>query len=240
MREPFFCEKHFIDYSMVDNAYNLKLSALLRLMQNAATAHYDSLGLGRMKLIKDGVVFLLSKIALKINRMPKADETLNLTTWEYGVKGAYFVRNFNFAVGEEKDAVVAQTLWVSANPNTHAIVRPSDFPYPINENPTEVDVTAGKVTERGMDEVYKTKRAVRFSDLDCNGHMNNAVYADICADVLFECLGEVSVREFSVNYNRESKVGDTLTLTLFKGEDNTFVVSGDFSDGTNSFKAKIL
>lgn len=238
MEKPCFSKTHFIDYSMVDKDYNIKLSTLLRFMQNAATEHYDSLGLGRMKLIGDGVVFLLSKTAVKIKRMPKADEELTLVTWEYGIKGAYFVRNFNFFINET-DCVTAQTLWVCANPTTHAIVRPSDFPYPINENHTEVDVAAGKVSERGATQVYKTAREVRFSDLDCNGHMNNTVYADICADTMFEHLGAFNPTFFEINYNHECRVGDRLNVTLFKGEDNTFFVSGDFSDNTNSFKAKV-
>lgn len=230
---------------MVDSEYNLKLSALLRFMQNAATAHYESLGVGRMKLISEGFVFLLSKIALKVKEMPKADETVTLTTWEYGLKGAYFIRNFAFSTENCENAVTAQTLWVVANPETHSIVRPSDFPHPVNANPIEVDVVAGKVSERECEAVRSEKRVVRYSDIDCNGHMNNTVYADISTDILFNHTGAVNVREFSINYNRECRAGDTLTLTLYKCADTqengntTFVISGEFPDGKNSFKARI-
>ncbi len=238
---PHFTQTHLIDYSMVDSEYNLKLSVLLRLMQNAATAHYESLGVGRMKLISEGFVFLLSKIALKVKKMPKADQTVTLTTWEYGVKGAYFIRNFAFATENCENAVIAQTLWVAANPETHSIVRPSDFPHPVNANPTEVDVTAGKVSERGYEAVREETRAVRYSDIDCNGHVNNTVYADIITDILFNHIGEVNIHEFEINYNRECKMGDELTITLSKSptDETDFVISGDFKDGTNSFKARI-
>ena len=238
---PHFTEPHLIDYSAVDGEYNLKLSALLRFMQNAATAHYETLGVGRMKLIEDGVVFLLSKIALKVGKMPKSNETVTLTTWEYGIKGAYFVRNFTFSTENCENAVIAQTLWVAANPETHSIVRPSDFPYPINENPVEVGVSAGKVSDRGYQAVRVETRTVRYSDLDCNGHMNNTVYADICTDILFNHIGKVDVHEFAINFNRECKVGDELTLTLSKSptDPTDFVISGDFPDGTNSFKSRI-
>lgn len=238
---PHFTQTHLIDYSMVDSEYNLKLSALLRFMQNGATAHYETLGVGRMKLISEGFVFLLSKIALKVQKMPKADQTVKLTTWEYGIKGAYFVRNFAFSTEDCENAVIAQTLWVAANPETHSIVRPSDFPHPVNSNPTEVDVSAGKVSERGYETQRVETRAVRYSDIDCNGHVNNTVYADVCADILFNHTGKVDVCEFAINYNRECKMGDELTITLSKSstDETDFVISGDFKDGTNSFKARI-
>ena len=100
MRE--FEKKIFIDYSLVDKNYTLKLSSLLRFMQNMATEHYELKGLGRERLISEGMVFLLSKIALKLEREIKATDTLEIKTFEKEVKGAYFVRDFEFFKENEK------------------------------------------------------------------------------------------------------------------------------------------
>ncbi len=181
MRE--YSQKIYVDYSMVDEKYMLRLSSLMRFMQNAATEHYEKKGLGRARLISEGMVFLLSKIAIKLSRHIMADETLTIKTWEEGVKGAYFVRDFEFCVSDEVVGQ-AQTLWVIVNPETHAIIKPSDFPYPIDGLDRGVDVSAGKVGERGMCEAFSEIRRVRYSDLDCNGHMNNCIYADYCIDLL--------------------------------------------------------
>ncbi len=232
-----FSEKIFVDYSLVDKDYNLKLSSLLRFMQNAATEHYDKKGLGRARLISEGMVFLVSKIALKLSRPIKAGETLDLNTWEEAIKGAYFVRDFEFCVGGEVVGQ-AQTLWVIVNPETHAILRPSDFPYPIQTPNKGVEISAGKVSERGLEKAYDEKRRVRFSELDCNGHMNNCVYADYTIDAMSSFKDVVSWSEAYINFNREAKLNDEMTLTLYKGD--CCVVSGDFFDQTNSFKAKII
>ena len=235
MRE--FEKKIFIDYSLVDKNYTLKLSSLLRFMQNMATEHYELKGLGRERLISEGMVFLLSKIALKLEREIKATDTLEIKTFEKEVKGAYFVRDFEFFKENEKIGS-AQTLWVIVNPETHAILRPADFPYEIETTDREVDVSAGKISTRGLEEIYNEERKVRYSDLDCNGHMNNCVYADYTIDALAEILPDVPYNEFHINFNRECKMGDTLTLTVFNGD--TKIVSGDFLDGKNSFTAKII
>lgn len=235
MRE--FVKEFFIDYSLVDKNYTLKLSSLLRFMQNMATEHYELKGLGRERLISEGMVFLLSKIALKLEREIKATDTLEIKTFEKEVKGAYFVRDFEFFKENEKIGS-AQTLWVIVNPETHAILRPADFPYEIETTDTEVEVSAGKISTRDLTEIYKETRKVRYSDLDCNGHMNNCVYADYTIDALAEILPEFSVNEFHINFNRECKMGDTLTLTVFDKEGK--IVSGDFFDGKNSFTAKII
>ncbi len=235
-----FSQKIFVDYSMVDKEYTLKLSSLLRFMQNAATEHYDKKGLGRARLISEGMVFLLSKISLKLTRHIKAEEIFTLTTWEGEIKGAYFVRNFAFLINGEKVGE-AQTLWVIVNPETHAILRPTDFPYPVESLGREVDVSAGKISERGLAETVCETRRVRYSELDCNGHMNNCVYADWCVDLINK-----NSTEFEINFNHEAKLDDTLTLTLFATpkesnlQNTPTVVSGSFPDGKNCFKARIL
>lgn len=232
-----FSKKIFVDYSLVDKDYNLKLSSLLRFMQNAATEHYDKKGLGRARLISEGMVFLVSKIALKISCPIKAEKTLELTTWEEDIKGAYFVRDFEFRVDGEVVGQ-AQTLWVVVDPVTHAVLRPSDFPYPIQTPNKSVEISAGKISERTLEKVYDEKRRVRFSELDCNGHMNNCVYADYTIDVLACFEDDVSWSEAHINFNREAKLNDEMTLTLFKGDSK--VVSGDSDSGKNFFKAKII
>ena len=68
-----------------------------------------------------------------------------------------------------------------------------------------------------------------YSDLDGNGHVNNSVYGDMACDVLPMELFEGELKEFAINFVKEAKIGDT--ITLYGGADGgSRIVAGYIGD----------
>jgi acyl-CoA thioesterase FadM len=66
----------------------------------------------------------------------------------------------------------------------------------------------------------QVERTVRFTDLDVNGHMNNARYLDHLADLLPGSFHENHViRDMTLGYLAEAREGDTL-LQQWQLEEN--------------------
>lgn len=190
----------------------LRLSVLLRMCQDVSERNMALLGLGYEKLRADGIVFLLITNQVKIHRMPVHGETITMKTHPRGISGAQFYRDFIVYSGEEKIIEVLQTS-VIADGNTHKLLRPKKFlDYGI--------FSAEKVSEEGRitnlsvpdDLPLVGERPIRFSDLDYNTHLNNAVYADILTDYLPGGAAGRQFAEVQINYVTESRLGDTLQI----------------------------
>ena len=56
-------------------------------------------------------------------------------------------------------------------------------------------------------------RQVKYSDLDSNSHVNNAVYADIVCDTLpLDWLVEREIKKFGIMYQKEALAGQVIEL----------------------------
>lgn len=216
----------------------LKLSVMLRICQETSEQHLASLGIGYERLKADGLVFLITRSAVKINRMPAHGETVVVKTHPCGVVGAQFYRDFVFYSNGEKIINVMQAS-VAANTETHKIMHPKQFmKYDIDPSPNgTTDVRLGKI-DLPQDMPLQGERPIRFSDLDYNSHLNNAVYGDIICDYL---PGGIMGRQFSeiqINYVNESKLGENLAIYA-QEQDNTIFMYGDNERG-RGFECKAI
>jgi acyl-ACP thioesterase len=190
----------------------LKLSVMLRICQETSEQHLASLDIGYERLKADGLVFLITRTAVKINRMPVHGEHVVVKTHPCGMVGAQYYRDFLFYSNGEKIIDVMQAS-VAANTETHKILHPREFQkYGIDPSPNGVtDVRLGKITFP-QDLSLQGKRPIRFSDLDYNSHLNNAVYGDIICDYLPNGATGRQFSEIQINYVNESKLGETLQV----------------------------
>ena len=71
---------------------------------------------------------------------------------------------------------------------------------------------------------FAKRRRVEFSDIDINNHTNNAKYIEWafdCIDQQLSCLMEV--KEFTINFNSESRIGEEIDLLIYDDGKNVFV-----------------
>jgi Acyl-ACP thioesterase len=208
----------------------LRPNVLLQMCQDVSEHHLALLGLGYEKLRADGIIFLLITNSMKIGRMPVHGETITMKTHPRGLLGAQFYRDFIVYSGEEKLIEVMQTL-VVADANTHKLMRPGQFlDYGVFS--VEKVPAADRIPKIALpdDLPLVGERPVRYSDLDYNSHLNNAVYADMIDDFL---PGGHEGRQFSrmqINYIAESRLGDTLKIYAAE-RDGRVLVRGDNDRG---------
>ena len=63
-----------------DHLGNVKLGALLRYAQQIATTHAEAVGLNGSLYRETHTAYVLAKLALHVNRLPRVDEELTLVT----------------------------------------------------------------------------------------------------------------------------------------------------------------
>lgn len=217
----------------------MKLGAVLRHVQEISEQHVDLLHVGYEEFLeKTGLVFFLVCNRVKIFRLPCHREKIEIRTHPRGRGGVRFYRDFKFYDESGELIIDAMQVTVLADAVTHRVRRPQAFidlhvfrDVPVDpEEKMERAVTPDDLPLVGERPVYR-------SDLDSNGHMNNAVYADIVEDFLPEPAGS-PVGGLQIDYLGETPPEDRLRL-FARREDGKILIRGENSGGL-SFEAHVL
>lgn len=197
-----------------DHHGNAKPGALLRYGQQIATMHAEAAGLNDELYAATHTAYVLAKLALHIDRTPRVDETLTVTTRPERCKRAVNKRITFFYDAAGQQVAVLDSRWVLIDTDKRLILRkhpeafndcwaedmPFELPMKMVKAAPEDCAPAGEYT-------------ATYSRCDMNGHMNNTRYVDILCDALpWNVWEEGEVRDLKVYYHREVPRGASFAL----------------------------
>lgn len=217
-----YTEKHTIPCYDTDAAWRLKPSSFMNLAQEAAGRHAVYLGFGYDDLIASGTAWILSRVHVEFTDTPKWREDILLTTWHKGLNRLFFLRDFILTDNAGNEKVKATTSWLVLNLNTRRLVRDPKLMEDgtvCSEN--VIEIPADKVQmPKDVEAEFVMKHLVAYSDIDTNGHTNNAMYMQWAMDTVeYETASVRPVKEFTINFNHETKAGDIVELYRASVED---------------------
>ncbi len=194
-------------------------SALLRVFQDAATAHAEEAHVGFDDLIKDGLIWVVTKIKYELLGTIVPGEKVTLTTYPIPVGSLLYQRDFYIHRGEEL-LVRASSQWCVADFNTRRAVQTQvDFP---GEYTTERAFPKGIERIRPVGLQPAGRREITESDLDRNRHTNNCRYADMARELIG---GDFT--HFTINFAHETRLGDELLLSSAPGKAAGHLATGE-------------
>lgn len=227
-----------LTFAECDRDRNARPAALLSLVATVPAFDYDARGLPYAYLHSLHQVFLLSRASIKIHTRPQSGDVLAVTTWEDGTHGAHMRRVYQMADREGNVLVSAKSEWILVDPESRKILRPGGFTAkPITVCPRDIDCPECKkllLPKAGTEDLGV--RTVRWTDLDGNGHMYSGKYGDVIWDALPQDLQSAPLHGFSINYSREARLGETLSLRGFR-EPGAYSMEG-LVDGVLCFVCK--
>jgi len=196
-------------------SWRLKPAAFMDLAQEAANLHANILGFGYDDLIASKTAWVLFRMHVEFPDTPKWREDVCLTTWHKGLERLFFLRDFIITDMDGKAKVKATTSWLVLNLETRRLVRD---PHLLDEG----TICSENVLEKPADKVVMPKdeepvlvmeHSVAYSDLDMNGHVNNAVYMQWAMNAVnYEISSERPVKEFTINFNHEIKPQEKVSI----------------------------
>lgn len=234
-----FYSKASIGFYECDCFSEAKASTILKRLTDFAGVDYADQGYGREYLLSRDMAFLVSRASLKILKPILSDQPLIFATYERGTKGPLFYRDLYITNETGELLAASKTAWLLCNPSTRKLLRPSALGKQI-EGQWERQLDCGDTKRLSMPEnsVFVGERAIRYSDLDSNGHVNNGVYADIACDFLpFELFEKCRISELFINFQREAKLGESMSIYTNINQ-NTATVTGKLNDA-DSFICEI-
>lgn len=202
------------------------LHAVMKLFSEMAGEDYEGRGLGHTILWEHGQAFLLSRMSLRFHRKPRYSEQTIAVTWERFSKGVFFYRDYEIRNESGELLISGTSLWFLINPLSREVLRPNMILGGIRTgDPETADCAPCKKVPRNNSLPILGSRPIYFSDIDANGHVNNAVYGKIADDFLPDDYRKRGVRDVFIEFKTETVKGDTL---LIKGAptENGFIVQG--------------
>lgn len=219
-----------------DASWRLKPTSFMNLAQEAAGLHAVHLGFGYDDLIVNNTAWILSRVHIEFLDTPKWRENITLTTWHKGLNRLFYLRDFIFTDENGKERVKATTSWLVLNLETRRLVRDPQLMEEGTVNlENAIETPADKVQlPKDVEPVLAFEHVVGYSDVDMNGHANNAMYMQWAMDAVdYDIASARPVRELTINFNHETKAGDSVALYRYvvEQEDGLHVfVEGKVSD----------
>lgn len=208
----------------------MKVSAVMRYMQQVAGDHLISLGYpGDVMKAKD-FAFLLSKMCIKIHRIPNFGEELILGTAPTSTKGVRFIRELVIDSKEGDRLVSAISYWPLVQPSTRKVLRPKEFGdgLPFQEDLLSDQIEDTPFPKEELTSEPKYIENVGYSEIDVNHHVNNTVYADFICDALpYELMTEADIDSFVIGFQNEAVINDKIAVRQQKITDKEFYVTGN-------------
>ena len=108
--------------SDVDLHRRMRPSVLFRLVQEAAIAHTEELGMGREKTLDRGILWIVTLQSAEIRRMPEYDDDLVLRSWPGETMHVLFPRYFALDTAAGEPLVRASAIWTLLDAEKRSIV----------------------------------------------------------------------------------------------------------------------
>ncbi|SFS38093.1 acyl-[acyl-carrier-protein] thioesterase [Sphingobacterium wenxiniae] len=205
----------------------LKYSELSNLMQLVAAEHAAGLGFDYMNMAKQNQAWVLTRVRIEIDKLPKLLQEITIHTWIEDFLGNRSVRDFAIEVGGKK-IIGASTFWAVLN-----IKERKSENLAIHINPQHV-LSGKKSTsvpfrriDQQTDYDQHSSYTVRLSDLDVVQHVNNVRYTEWCMDSLDAAVVlNKPFKSIDMNYIKELGLGQEVNIAhSLKGDEIHFSIS---------------
>ena len=206
-------------YGDIKNYEEVKLSAILDMLQDIAIKHSEECSFGLFKLRDMGLAWFLQGIKLHFDKPVKTFEEVTLKTAVKNMKGFLSERGtYIYQNGEAVGKAVAN--WFLFDTNKMKICRIGEdiySHYPMHDF-EDGFFSYSRPAEEKAEIVEKIKITQR--DIDTNKHLNNEKAVEILMSAL---PADVFFTDINVCYKRSSFLGDELDICVAKRENGYYV-----------------
>ena len=209
----------------VDFNGRLTMGVLGNHLLNCAGFHAADRGFGIAELNENQYTWVLSRLAIELDELPRQYEDFSIQTWVENVYRLFTDRNF--AILDKDGKPIGYARSVSAM-NSMQTRKPADLltlhggsitDYICDKECPIAKPGRIKVTQDTPVAEYLTK----YSDIDINGHVNSIKYIEHILDLFpIETFKEKQIKRFEMAYVAESYYGDTLSFYREEVGENEF------------------
>jgi len=211
--------KHNIKVHSYDIDFNSRLNvfSLFNYFQEIAWEHAGILRFGYNDLSENNQFWVLSRIRVEIERLPRWTEEVTLMTYPRGIDGPFALRDYEVFDAEGNKIISGVSSWLIVNAKTRRPVRPTelDLTNAVN-NRSALNVNASKIADVKQTPICIDEFTVKASDIDVNLHVNNTRYVEWAYNTFSLAYHKDNLlKAVEVNFLAEGKEGNSLKVERY-------------------------
>lgn len=214
--------KYRIEPSHVDFTSRASVSSMCDLILHAAGRDAHNRGFGIDYLAGKNYGWVLSRLCVELDYIPKEYSEFTLHTWIGGYNRLASTRNFTLTDEQDVEFGRAVSQWCMLDFDTRrpvdmtTLAKVHDGTIVDCPSPCEAPRRLGAVGGESLIE-----HRVSYSDIDFNRHMNTMRYIDIIFDSMpIEVPEKLEGVRMDINFVKESLYGDQISLYGEQGDES--------------------
>ena len=220
--------KFHIESYVCDFTEKSTIMVISRFLLDAASVHAQQREFGYEHILKDNVVWVLSRLSIQMDEYPGHNQDLTVETWIETVSKFFTQRCFCFIDQSGKIIGYARTVWAALDMQTR---RPIDIPswrpdmvqYVDSEKQCPIEKMSKIPTVEGIDS--NMGYTVRYSDIDINKHLNSIKYIEHAINIFdLNFFQEKIINKFEIVFLAEGMFGDKLKIYKQDLSENEFII----------------
>ena len=195
----------------VDCFRRLRTSTLFELIQTASIRHTEELGMGREKTLDKGLLWVITRQHVLVDRWPHYDERITIRSWPGSTMHVLFPRYYEILSESGETLVRAAVLWNLMDIGSRSVAFPDEYGVVIDGVETGREIPY-MTRIQALPFTGERSFTVPYSYVDLNGHMNNTHYFDLVEDSIPAAAEGWIPREIQTEYSNEARIGSELRL----------------------------
>lgn len=217
-----------------NNNGKIKISSVLKILENAGNSHSDKAGNNVLKGSVDGLAWILTDWLVKLDELPNYGEKVKAHTWCHTGSSPFGIARDFELYADNKICGKGTTRWVLFDLNQN---RPTKVPQELIDRygaENESVFQEAKLPKLSEPEIFSNEVEIntRRVDIDFNNHVHNLVYVDYAMEVLpKEVFEKQEFKNIRITYKTAVKEGEKL-IAKYSSVDEKHVVCIYGSDHT--------
>ncbi len=235
-------EKSIFHYKVnqqdLDFTQHVSATSIIRDILSVAGRDASSHNFGVESLNKSNHTWVLSRLSIQFDGLPRAEQTYSISTWIVDYNKLFSTRNFSIEGADF--SVQAITQWCILDLSSRRPVDLSLLPEQYRECviPEALPIKPPRKIANIVEPHSSITRQMMYSDIDFNQHVNTLRYVDMMLNLLpLEIIKERRYI-FDLQFIHECYIGQMLT-TEMEVRDNIYLFSISQEDGTVAVRGAI-
>ena len=233
---------HQVLYYEGDVTNQMTIAMLLNVVVLTSEAQNRNLGIGHNVLGEQGLGWVVTSYSMKVNRMPRVDELITVTTRGTSYNRFFAFREFWVVDADGQELVKIDSIWVLMDEVKRKITTIS--PEVVSQYESEAVKKVPRLPRPTAPEAVIAEKnyQIRYNDIDFNGHVNNSRYLEWVVDTLpMTFLEQHNPRTIDIRFENEVVYGQTVQGTVeLLGDDSQSISRHEIKfDDTTAALAEI-
>lgn len=239
-----FSKKYEINYYDVDYKLQCKLPSIVNYLCDIGNNQSEVLGETIEALTEKKMAWVFYQYDINIIEYPKYRDVITIETEGIGFNRFYAYRKYTIYNEEGKVLVNALALFFLINIEKRRPMRVSDEQIKVYgaEGLDKVKIDMGKIDSIEREDNIKDFN-IRYSDIDSNGHVNNAKYFEWAIEsVPVDVIKDYKIERVRVIFEKETTYGNNIKAKVEIKEEKPHLITNHLienGDGEELTKLEI-